>query len=127
MQNRTFVELPAEPSAVTLAREPAGERLAAWHQQEAAFTAELVVSELVTDAIRYGPPPIRLRLIRDTALICEVSDAGSTAPHLRRARLFDEGGRGLLIVAQQSPRRGSRHARTGKTIWAEPPLTPAQH
>ncbi|MFJ5032337.1 hypothetical protein ACIQB5_30440 [Streptomyces sp. NPDC088560] len=75
----------AESSVVALAREPAGERLAAWHQQEAAFTAELVVSELV-------------------------SDASSTAPRLRRARLSDEGGRGLLIVAQLSQRWGRRAA-----------------
>jgi hypothetical protein len=60
-------------------------------------------------------------------LICEVSDASSTAPHLRRARLSDEGGRGLLIVAQLAQRWGSRHTRVGKTIWAEPPLTTAQH
>lgn len=120
-------ELPAEPSVVALARELACEGLAAWHQQEAAFTAELVVSELVTHAIRYGSPPIHLRLIRDTALILEVSDASGPAPHLRRARLSDEGGRSLLIVAQLSQRWGSRHTRTGKTIWAELPLTPAQH
>lgn len=74
-----------------------------------------------------GSPPIHLWLIRDTALICGVSDASSTAPHLRRARLFDEGGRGLLIVAQLSQRWGSRHTRAGKTIWAELPLAPAQH
>ncbi|MFF7601275.1 ATP-binding SpoIIE family protein phosphatase [Streptomyces mirabilis] len=119
-------ELPAEPSVVARARGLAGERLAAWHLEEASFTAELVVSELVTNAIRYGSPPIHLRLIRDTALICEVSDVSSTAPHLRRARLSDEGGRGLLIVAQLSQRWGSRHTRTGKTIWAELPLPPAQ-
>lgn len=44
------------------------------------FTTELVVSELVTNAIRYGGPPVRLRLIRDTTLVCEVSDTDSTAP-----------------------------------------------
>ncbi|OLZ62399.1 hypothetical protein AV521_41880 [Streptomyces sp. IMTB 2501] len=51
---------------------------------------------------------------------------GRKRPHLRRARLFDEGDRGLLIVAQLSQQWGSRHTRAGKTIWAEPPLTPAQ-
>ncbi|WP_371330301.1 SpoIIE family protein phosphatase [Streptomyces sp. TP-A0356] len=117
-------ELPAEPSVVALARELVCERLAAWHLEEAAFVTELVVSELVTNALRYGSPPVHLRLIRDTALICEISDASSTAPHLRRARLSDEGGRGLLIVAQLSERWGSRHTRSGKTIWAELALTP---
>lgn len=62
------------------------------------FTAELVAGEPVTNATRYGDHPIRLRLIHDdTTLICEVSDTSHTAPHLRRARTYDEGGRGLLL------------------------------
>lgn len=82
-----------------------------------------MVSELVTNAIRYGAHPIRLRLIHDEAtLICEVSDTSPTAPHLRRAKTFDEGGRGLLLVAQLTQRWGSRHHPQGKTIWAELPL-----
>jgi hypothetical protein len=52
-------------------------------------------------------------------LICEVSDASHTAPHLRRAKIFDEGGRGLLLAAQLTERWGSRHTPEGKTIWAE--------
>jgi anti-sigma regulatory factor (Ser/Thr protein kinase) len=80
------------------------------------------VSELVTNAIRYGGSPIQLRLIRDRALICEVSDASSTSPHLRRARTYDEGGRGLLLVAQLTDRWGTRPSGTGKTIWAEQAL-----
>lgn len=83
------------------------------------FTTELVVSELVTNAIRYGGPPVRLRLIRDTTLVCEVSDTDSTAPYLRRARAFDEGGRGLFIVAHLTLRWGSRQNGDGKTIRAE--------
>ncbi|MCT9081836.1 SpoIIE family protein phosphatase [Streptomyces fulvoviolaceus] len=119
-------DLPADPAVVARARELACAQLSAWHLEDAAFTTELVVSELVTNAIRYGGSPVQLRLIHDTALICEVSDASSTAPHLRRARVYDEGGRGLLIVAQVTERWGTRHTGTGKTIWAEQPLpTPA--
>ncbi|GAA2926086.1 hypothetical protein GCM10011428_48840 [Streptomyces violaceus] len=51
-----------------------------------------------------------------------MSDGSNTAPHLRRARVFDEGGRGLLLVAQLSDRSGTRQTPTGKTIWAETPL-----
>lgn len=95
-------------------------QLGRWDLSEASFTAELVVSELVTNAIRYGAHPIRLRLIHDAAtLICEVSDTSHTAPHLRRAKTWDEGGRGLLLVAQLTERWGSRHTPDGKTIWAE--------
>ncbi|MGC0373172.1 SpoIIE family protein phosphatase [Streptomyces sp. SAI-229] len=111
-----------DPEEVAAAREWAGERLAAWGLDEIAFVTELVVSELVTNAIRYGVPPIRLRLIRDRTLICEVADASSTSPHLRRAHAYDEGGRGLLLVAQLTQRWGSRQTDGGKTIWAEQPL-----
>ena len=115
-------QLPPDPAAVARARKMAGEQLAEWGLTEAEFATELIVSELVTNALRYGGAPIELRLIRDSALICEVSDGSSTAPHLRRARVFDEGGRGLLLVAQLAERWGSRQTATGKTIWAELPL-----
>ncbi|MEU4898300.1 SpoIIE family protein phosphatase [Streptomyces sp. NPDC044780] len=112
-------ELPYDPAVVARARRDAAERLAAWGFGEAAFTMELVVSELVTNAIRHATPPIGLRLIHDRAVICEVSDGSRTAPHLRRARAFDEGGRGLLLVAQLTESWGTRQTETGKTIWAE--------
>ncbi|MET8615722.1 SpoIIE family protein phosphatase [Streptomyces misionensis] len=116
-------DIPADPALVAPIRKQVVEQLDAWGLSEAAFTTELVVSELVTNAIRYGAHPIRLRLIHDAAtLICEVSDNNPTAPHLRRAKTFDEGGRGLLLVAQLTQRWGSRHGSNGKTIWAELPL-----
>ncbi|MGW7789958.1 SpoIIE family protein phosphatase [Streptomyces tricolor] len=116
-------DIPADPALVAPIRKQVVEQLDTWSLSEASFTAELVVSELVTNAIRYGARPIRLRLIHDAAtLICEVSDTNHTAPHLRRAKTFDEGGRGLLLVAQLTQRWGSRHHPEGKTIWAELPL-----
>ncbi|MDW6058286.1 SpoIIE family protein phosphatase [Streptomyces sp. FXJ1.4098] len=115
-------DLPAEPAVVARARRCATDQLVAWGLDEAVFTTELVVSELVTNAIRHAQAPIQLRLIHDRDLICEVSDGSNTAPHLRRARVFDEGGRGLLLVAQLARRWGTRHGPTGKTIWAEQAL-----
>ncbi|MFF7162192.1 SpoIIE family protein phosphatase [Streptomyces sp. NPDC008086] len=113
-------DIPADPALVAPIRKQVLEQLGVWSLTEASFTAELVVSELVTNAIRYGIRPIRLRLIHDArTLICEVSDTSHTAPHLRRAKTFDEGGRGLLLVAQLTQRWGSRHTADGKTIWAE--------
>jgi PAS domain S-box-containing protein len=113
-------DIPADPALVAPIRKQAVEQLARWELSDASFTTELVVSELVTNAIRYGSRPIRLRLIHDaTTLICEVSDHSHTAPHLRRAKTWDEGGRGLLLVAQLTQRWGSRHTAEGKTIWAE--------
>ncbi|MFF7760632.1 SpoIIE family protein phosphatase [Streptomyces griseorubiginosus] len=117
-------DVPPDPAAVAETRKNATRQLSAWGLDEAAFVTELVVSELVTNAIRYGGAPIQLRLIRDRNLICEVSDASNTTPHLRRARTFDEGGRGLLLVAQLTQAWGTRQTYTGKTIWAEQSLSP---
>jgi anti-sigma regulatory factor (Ser/Thr protein kinase) len=112
-------DLPAQPSVVGRARAGAAEQLAIWGLKDITFTTELLVSELVTNAIRHAQPPIQLRLIWDGALSVEVSDTSSTAPHLRRADRYDEDGRGLMLVAQLADRWGTRHARTGKTIWAQ--------
>ncbi|MFI1035450.1 SpoIIE family protein phosphatase [Streptomyces sp. NPDC020951] len=119
-------DLPADPAVVAQARRLVTAQLSAWNLTEASFVTELVASELVTNAIRHADPPIQLRLIHDRHLICEVSDASSTAPHLRRARTYDEGGRGLLLVAQLTRGWGTRHTGTGKTIWAEQSLDAPQ-
>jgi PAS domain S-box-containing protein len=116
-------DLPAEPAVVADARALAARQLAAWGLEKASFTTELIVSELLTNAIRHAEPPIQLRMILDRALNCEVSDGSSTIPHLGCADYYDEGGRGLLIVSKLTERWGTRHTRTGKTIWAQQPLT----
>jgi len=112
-------DLPADPALVGEVRASATRRLADWGLDEAAFAAELILSELVTNAIRHGAGPIRVRLLHDRALICEVSDSSNTAPHLRRAASTDEGGRGLFLVAQLSQAWGTRYLAQGKAIWAE--------
>ncbi|MFG2918358.1 SpoIIE family protein phosphatase [Kitasatospora sp. NPDC048298] len=115
-------ELVPDPAAVARARRLATDRLDEWGLAELAFTTELIVSELVTNAIRYAPGPVRVRLIRDRSLICEVSDTGHTSPHLRQAARDDEGGRGLYIIAQITERWGTRYTEDGKTIWTEQAL-----
>lgn len=116
-------DVPPDPSAVAQIRAAAVRKLIEWGLAEAAFTAELILSELVTNSIRYAAGPIRVRLIRDTALICEVSDRSSTSPHLRQAASMDEGGRGLFLVAQLAERWGTRYTTGGKVIWTEQALT----
>jgi anti-sigma regulatory factor (Ser/Thr protein kinase) len=116
-------DVPDDPAAVSRIRAEATRRLESWGLGEAAFTTELILSELVTNAIRYGASPISLRLLRDRdSLICEVADGTSTSPHLRRAAYTDEGGRGLFLVAQLSRRWGTRYTDRGKIIWAEQAL-----
>ncbi|MFJ4690598.1 SpoIIE family protein phosphatase [Streptomyces sp. NPDC088766] len=114
--------VPVDPAAVGEVRAAVARQLARWELEELSFTTELILSELVTNAIRYGSPPVRVRLLRDRTLICEVSDSSNTSPHLRYAAMTDEGGRGLFLVAQLTERWGTRYTPTGKVIWAEQPL-----
>jgi serine phosphatase RsbU (regulator of sigma subunit)/anti-sigma regulatory factor (Ser/Thr protein kinase) len=120
-------DLPTEPAVVSRSRAAVLDQLTAWGLDDLAFTTELVASELVTNAIRHATGPLQLRLLRERALICEVSDGSSTSPRMRRARTEDEGGRGLFLVAQLTERWGTRYTPNGKIIWAEQPLprTPA--
>ncbi|WP_406163934.1 SpoIIE family protein phosphatase [Streptomyces sp. NBC_00882] len=112
-------EMSADPALVGEVRASAMRWLSDRGLDEAAFAAELILSELITNAIRHGAEPIRVRLLYGRTLICEVSDASNTAPHLRRAASTDEGGRGLFLVAQLSQSWGTRYLPEGKVIWAE--------
>ncbi|MFJ9814757.1 amino acid permease [Streptomyces sp. NPDC101151] len=118
-------ELPPDPAVVATIRTAVSKQLRDWGLDDLTFTSELIVSELVTNVIRYVGGPIRVRLIRDRNLICEVSDTGNTTPNLRHAASDDEGGRGLFIIAQMTHHWGTRYTPTGKTIWTEQDLQPA--
>ncbi len=114
--------VPVDPAAVGAVRASVTRQLAEWGLEELTFTTELILSELVTNAIRYGSGPVNVRMLHDLSLICEVFDSSSTSPHLRYAAMTDEGGRGLFLVAQIAERWGTRYTATGKVIWAEQPL-----
>jgi PAS domain S-box-containing protein len=116
-------DLPTDPAYVARARELAAGQLRAWGLEELVFTTELVVSELVTNAIRHATGPLRLRLLRERTLICEVYDGGATSPRLRHPRTTDEGGRGLFLISQFTDRWGTRFTPWGKVIWTEQPLS----
>ncbi|MCG7528858.1 SpoIIE family protein phosphatase [Streptomyces sp. OfavH-34-F] len=115
-------EVPPDPAAVAGVRGQALRWLSEQGLDEEGFVTELILSELVTNAIRYGTEPITVRLLHDRSLICEVSDCSSTSPHLRYAATTDEGGRGLFLVAQFAQRWGVRYTDRGKVIWAEQTL-----
>ncbi|RLU99435.1 PAS sensor protein [Streptomyces griseocarneus] len=111
--------LPPDARSVARARELARDQLLAWGLENLVDTTELLVSELATNALRYGEGEMRLRLLLDRTLVCEVWDGGLVQPRRRRARDTDEGGRGLQLVGMLSAAWGSRRTPHGKTVWFE--------
>ncbi len=111
--------LTGEQRVPGLARRFTRETLAAWGLSPLADFAELLVSELVTNALVHAQEPRRLRLFRDRALTLEVADAGGQPPRLRAFGEDDEGGRGMYLVNELAHRWGSRPTRDGKVVWAE--------
>jgi anti-sigma regulatory factor (Ser/Thr protein kinase) len=96
-------------------------------------TTQLLVSELVTNAIRYTHGPVTLRLLLERTLTCEIADSSPALPRMRYAARDDESGRGLQIVSQLSLRWGARRTAGGKIVWCEqqfpqgynPPIPPS--
>ncbi|WP_256725956.1 SpoIIE family protein phosphatase [Streptomyces sp. IMTB 2501] len=120
--------LPEDPLAAGQARDLVRAQLTDWDlaDEDLIMTTELLVSELVGNVIRHACGPIRLRMLRSRTLICEVSDASLTTPHIRHTSATDEGGRGLQLISALCQRWGTRHTRTGKSIWTEQPLPTGQ-
>jgi Stage II sporulation protein E (SpoIIE) len=123
-QNVAEWPLPEGPKAAGRARTLSRAQLAAWDlaDEDLVTTTELLVSELVGNVVRHAAGPMRLRMLRSRVLICEVSDASLTTPHIRHTSATDEGGRGLQVVSALCQRWGTRHTPTGKSIWTEQPL-----
>ncbi|MFF4695018.1 SpoIIE family protein phosphatase [Streptomyces chattanoogensis] len=117
-------DVARDPAAVGPVRNDCVRQLADWGLQDIAFGTELILSELITNAIRYGAEPIHVRLLHTRTLICEVSDGSSTSPHIRQAKDTDEEGRGLFLVAQFAEHWGTRYSPRGKTIWAAQAVGP---
>ncbi|QJS09184.1 SpoIIE family protein phosphatase [Streptomyces argyrophyllae] len=115
-------DLPDELVTVPMARRLAACQLHEWGLEPLVAVVESLVSELVTNAIRHGDGPIRLRLIRHRVLTCEVSDTSTGRPRTRHPGDLDEHGRGLHLVGRLSRRCGSRSVTDGKVVWAEQDL-----
>jgi serine phosphatase RsbU (regulator of sigma subunit) len=113
--------LEPEDAAPGRARRLARRALARWGLEELSDSVELLVSEVVTNAVRYAERPVTLRLLRTDVLRCEVGDDSPQLPRQRRARDTDEGGRGLFLVNRLARRWGATRLSTGKVVWFELP------
>ncbi|GHA57395.1 MULTISPECIES: SpoIIE family protein phosphatase [Streptomyces] len=111
--------LEPEDSAPGQARRLARRALARWDLEDLTDSVELLVSEVVTNAVRYASRPVTLRLLRTDVLRCEVGDDVPQLPRLRQARATDEGGRGLYLVNRLARRWGATRLSTGKVVWFE--------
>ncbi|MFD7710011.1 SpoIIE family protein phosphatase [Streptomyces sp. NPDC059786] len=111
--------LEPEDSAPGRARKLARRALSRWGLEELSDSVELLVSEVVTNAVRYASRPVTLRLLRTDVLRCEVGDDVPQLPRLRQARATDEGGRGLYLVNRLARRWGATRLSTGKVVWFE--------
>ncbi|MFF9105363.1 SpoIIE family protein phosphatase [Streptomyces rubrogriseus] len=114
--------LPPDGKAAGQARTAVREQLERWGLQELVDTTELVVSELVGNALRYGNAPGELRLLRHERLSVEVSDSGPDLPQIQHADVSDESGRGLQLINMMCRRWGSCRTPDGKVVWAEQDL-----
>ncbi|WP_433893577.1 SpoIIE family protein phosphatase [Streptomyces sp. CA-111067] len=116
-------QLQIDPREVSRARGLVRETLRGWGLAELSETAELLVGEVVTNAVRHAHTcPVGLRLVRAGALLCEVSDDDHGVPALLSAAPEDEGGRGLRIVSRLAREWGTSRSTHGKTVWFELPL-----
>lgn len=115
-----------DPKAQTAgqARRLARRALARWDLHDLTDAVELLVSEVVTNAVRYAERPVTLRLLRTDVLRCEVGDDVPQLPRLRQARPSDEGGRGLYLVNRMARRWGATRLSTGKVVWFELAMPP---
>ncbi|MCQ8770199.1 SpoIIE family protein phosphatase [Streptomyces telluris] len=116
--------LDPRPQTARQARRLARRALTRWGLEELTDSVELLVSEVITNAVRYAERPITLRLLRTDVLRCEVGDDVPQLPRLRQARPSDEGGRGLYLVNRLARRWGATRLSTGKVVWFELALPP---
>jgi anti-sigma regulatory factor (Ser/Thr protein kinase) len=127
--------LGPRPESVKTGREFTRATLREWGIPELNDLAELVVSELVTNALRHGIPSarklagencVRLRLLAQAPFVmCMVTDPGADIPILREPGHAAESGRGLNVVESCSVRWGWHLIdQDGKVVWAllRPPL-----
>lgn len=116
------LDLLGTPQTAARARAFTSGVLSSWRlSDELRDLGVLAVSELVSNSLTHGIPPMRLRIRRtDRRLIIEVTDADDHLPRRRRAAVVDESGRGIAIVATIASGWGTRRTPDGgKAVWCE--------
>ncbi|MFI5572510.1 ATP-binding protein [Streptomyces sp. NPDC051740] len=111
--------LPWSPTACSSARTVIRDVLPQWGLDDLVPTAELLVSELVSNALRHASGPLRLTLERVSDLRCLVSDGTTDLPRPADAGPEDECGRGLVLVDMLAARWGCEGGPEGKSVWFE--------
>lgn len=119
-QERVELALPSDLSAPASARREVRSLLARWRLGALLDPVLLAASELVTNAVRYGRPPVRMTLRRCAkGIALGVHDAGRTRPPGGATPHTDaESGRGLLLVEAVATETGVRSEPDGKVVWA---------
>jgi GAF domain-containing protein len=114
--------LALDASEVRRSRSLVHDQLTRWGLAELSELTELLVSELVTNALRVAKGSVELQLMRVGKLLVEVSDDDHNLPSLEPSELLDEEGRGLGLVSQLASRWGTSRKAVGKVVWFELPL-----
>ena len=120
--NHVSWTLPAELTSARRARGLIRRPLTRWNLADLIPVTELLVSELVTNSVRYAQGMIGLRLVLEGGLVVEVTDDSAALPRLRHPDEDDERGRGLQVISQFAQRWGARRTATGKVVWCEQAL-----
>lgn len=121
MQTAHELELAAEPDAVPRARHFVVDVLGHRDDADLLSTAELAVSELVTNALLHAGTGVRIRLLEpdDESVVIEVHDYSRTTPVRSLGGPESMTGRGIALVDMMSHRWGVEPTESGKYVWCE--------
>ncbi|MET9069701.1 SpoIIE family protein phosphatase [Streptosporangium sandarakinum] len=111
--------LDPDPRSAARARRLVRATLSEWRLDPIADATELMISELVTNAIKHGSGTVEVRLLRGPSLVCEVADRSPARPVMREAGSDDDTGRGLHLINWLAHRWGTRPTPDGKIVWVE--------
>ncbi|OEV14118.1 hypothetical protein AN218_00670 [Streptomyces nanshensis] len=111
-----------EGESASVARMLVRDTLREWGLEEMQDTTELLMSELVTNAVRHARSDIEIQMAKGGTLVVEVADDDERLPHRTPVTEDGEWGRGLTLVGELAQQWGARSISSGKVVWFELPL-----